>query len=274
MVLGNHLRRLREARRISAEDAGYTIRASHSKISRMELGRVGFKERDVADLLSLYGVGDGEEREALLGLARESNTPGWWHRYGDVLPGWFEAFLGLEEAASLIRAYEVHFVPGLLQSEDYARAVIRLGHTTASDEEIERRVRMRMSRRRLTEPDASPFWAVIDETALHRSVGSRSVMRGQVEHLIELADLGNLTLQIVPLSAAAHPAAGAPFSIMRFAEPALPDVVYLEHLTSAIYLDKSADVDAYMLAMNDLCLAAADPAESLKLLERLRRELS
>ncbi|MFD0784812.1 Scr1 family TA system antitoxin-like transcriptional regulator, partial [Micromonospora azadirachtae] len=146
MLLGAQLRRLRESSGVTREGAGWEIRASESKISRMELGRVGFKERDVADLLSLYGVKDDEEREVLLKLARDANSPGWWHRYGDVLPSWFQSYLGLESAAALIRTYEVQFVPGLLQTPAYARAVVLLGHGTAAPDEIDRRVGLRVRR--------------------------------------------------------------------------------------------------------------------------------
>src|SRR5258708_26793430 len=134
MLLGAHLRRLREAQGVSREDAGWEIRSSESKISRMELGRVGFKERDVEDLLTLYGLDDEEERTRLLTLAREANNPGWWHRYGDVLASWFQSYLGLEAAATMIRSYEIQFVPGLLQTEDYARAVVLLGHAAGGPE--------------------------------------------------------------------------------------------------------------------------------------------
>src|SRR5687767_12650538 len=149
MVLGGQLRRLRERRGISREAAGWQIRSSESKISRMELGRVGFKERDVADLLTFYGVTDEEERSALVTLARQANAPGWWHQYADVLPTWFQSYLGLESAASLIRNYEVQFVPGLLQTADYARAVIKLGYPAASAAELDRRVQLRMTRQEL-----------------------------------------------------------------------------------------------------------------------------
>ena len=172
MLLGAHLRRLREARGVTREDAGWEIRSSESKISRMELGRVGFKERDVADLLTLYGLDDPEERDRLLALARDANTPGWWHRYGDVLPGWFQSYLGLEAAASLIRTYEVQFVPGLLQTREYARAVVLLGHGRAPAEEVERRVDLRMARQELlTRADPPQLWAVVDEAALRRPIG-------------------------------------------------------------------------------------------------------
>jgi transcriptional regulator with XRE-family HTH domain len=274
ILLGAQLRRLRESRGISTEQAGYEIRGSHSKISRMELGRVGFKERDVADLLTLYGVSDPAERAPLLALAKEANTPGWWHRYGDILPSWFEVYLGLEEAASLLRTYELQFVPGLLQTEDYARAVVRLGYSDASDEEVERRVQVRTTRQeRFTSPDAPTLWAVLDEAVVRRPLGGREVMREQIRHLIEVSELPNVTLQIVPFGAGGHAAAGGPFTILRFAEPGLSDVVYLEQLTSALYLDKPTDVDTYMRAMNNLCITAERPDETSRYLTMVLDEL-
>ncbi|MQY02024.1 helix-turn-helix domain-containing protein [Actinomadura macrotermitis] len=274
ILLGAQLRRLREQRGISTEQAGYEIRGSHSKISRMELGRVGFKERDVSDLLTLYGVTGNGERAALLELAREANTPGWWHQYGDVLPQWFETFLGLEEAASLLRNYELQFVPGLLQTEDYARACVRLGFPDAGDEEdVERRVSVRLTRQeRFTSPGAPTLWAVIDEGVVRRPLGGPAVMRRQLEHLIEMAELPNVTLQIVPFGAGGHAAAGGPFTILRFAEPGLSDVVFLEQLTSALYLDKPTDVDTYMRAMNNLCITAARPDDTIAFLRDILRE--
>ncbi|CNG64358.1 Uncharacterised protein [Mycobacterium tuberculosis] len=274
ILLGAQLRRLREARGISTEQAGYEIRGSHSKISRMELGRVGFKERDVADLLTLYGVSAPGEREPLLRLAKEANNPGWWHQYGDILPSWFEVYLGLEEAASMLRAYELQFVPGLLQTEDYARAVVRLGYSDATDEEVERRVRIRTTRQeRFTSPEAPTLWAVLDEAVVRRPLGGREVMRAQIRHLIEVSELAHVTLQIVPFGAGGHAAAGGPFTILRFAEPGLSDVVYLEQLTSALYLDKPTDVDTYMRAMNNLCITAARPDDTVRYLTRILKEL-
>ncbi|MWA04728.1 helix-turn-helix domain-containing protein [Actinomadura sp. LD22] len=274
ILLGAQLRRLREARGVSTEEAGYEIRGSHSKISRMELGRVGFKERDVSDLLTLYGVNDPAERAPLLELAKEANTPGWWHRYADVLPSWFEVYLGLEEAASLLRTYEVQFVPGLLQTEDYAEAVVRLGHPDASDEEVERRVQLRTTRqRRFASPGAPTLWAVLDEAVVRRPVGDYKVMRRQIEHLIAMSELPNVTLQIVPFGAGGHAAAGAPFTILRFAEPGLSDIVYLEQLTSALYLDKPTDVDTYMRAMNELTIKALRPEATRWALAELLRQV-
>jgi transcriptional regulator with XRE-family HTH domain len=274
MVVGAQLRRLREASGISASDAGYAIRATHSKISRMELGRVSFRERDVADLLTMYGVLGEQERSAFLSLAREANIPGWWHDSADLLPGWFEPYLGLEEAASVIRNYEVQFVPGLLQTAGYARAVVRLGYAAAPEQEIERRTALRMTRQQLlTRPDGPHFWAVVDEAALRRPLGGPEVMRGQIDHLIEAAALPSVTVQVIPFRAGGHSAAGGPFSLLRFPEPDLPDVVYLEQLTSALYLDRPEDVDSYQAVMERLCLQAATAEGTVELLEEIRKDL-
>jgi transcriptional regulator with XRE-family HTH domain len=270
ILLGAQLRRLREADRITLEDAGKRIRASHSKISRLETGRVGFKDRDITDLLTFYGVTDDEEREALRALARRANAPGWWHDYSDVLPHWFEAYVGLEEVATQIRAYEVQFVPGLFQTEDYARAVTLLGHAGEPPRDIERRVRLRMARQAVLDREEPPnVWAVIDEAVLRRPAGPPAVMQGQLKHLAELSRRQNVTIQIIPFQAGGHAAAGGPFSILRFAEPDLPDVVYLEQLTSALYLDKPDAVDSYLRVMERICMEAATPADSMRILTDL-----
>lgn len=274
MMLGAQLRRLRESCGVTREGAGWEIRASESKISRMELGRVGFKERDVADLLTLYGITDPQERDALLHLARDANSPGWWHRYGDVLPSWFQAYLGLEAAAALIRTYELQFVPGLLQTEEYARAVVLLGHSRAASAEIDRRVTLRMRRQQVLHGEDPPqLWAVVDEAALRRPIGGAAVMRQQVSALIEATGLPNVRLQVVPFAAGGHAAAGGAFSILRFDDKELPDVVYIEQLTSALYLDKREDLDYYALAMERLCVEAEPPERTPELLGRILADL-
>jgi transcriptional regulator with XRE-family HTH domain len=271
IMLGRRLRQLRESRDISREAAGFVIRASESKISRMETGKVSFKERDIDDLLRLYGVTEQAEREVLLRVARQANSPGWWHRFGDVHPKWFETYLGLEAAASLIRTYEVQFVPGLLQTKEYAEAVIRLGHGGATDDEIARRVTLRMSRqRRLEDPKDLQLWAVVDEAALRRVLGDRAVMRGQIAALIEAAQLPNITLQVVRFGAGGHPAAGGPFTVLRFADREVPDLVYAEQLTSALYIDQREEVDTYIQAMERLCVAADPPEQTVEFLTELR----
>ncbi|MFI2650123.1 helix-turn-helix domain-containing protein [Micromonospora fulviviridis] len=274
MLLGAQLRRLREGAGVSRESAGWEIRSSESKISRMELGRVGFKERDVADLLTLYGVTAPDERAALLKLARDANSPGWWHRYGGVLPGWFQSYLGLEAAAALIRTYEVQFVPGLLQTPAYARAVILLGHRGAPPAEVDRRVNLRMERQELLRRSDPPqLWAVLDEAALRRPVGGPEVMRRQFDALIEATAAPHVRLQVVPFDAGGHAAAGGAFSILRFGDQDLPDIVYIEQLTSAVYLDRREDLDYYAGAMDRLCGEAAPPERTPELLTRIRDEL-
>jgi transcriptional regulator with XRE-family HTH domain len=273
MLVGSQLHRLREAAGVTTDQAGYEIRASRSKISRMENGRVSFKERDVADLLSLYGVTDEQVVVGMLSLARQANAPGWWSKYGDVLADWFEAYLGLEGAASVIRTFELQFIHGLFQTEDYARAVTRLGYRAAPAEEIERRVSLRLKRQELLAlPEPPQVWAVIDEGALRRPVGGHAVMRAQMKRLVEVAALRQVTLQVVPFARGGHAAAGGSFTILRFAEADMPDVVYSEQLTSALYLDKREDVDHYMEVMNHLSTEALPPAETTRFLAEIIRE--
>ncbi len=273
ILVGTQLRRLREAVGITREDAGYHIRASESKISRMELGRVGFKDRDVLDLLTLYGVSDPAERDALVTVAREANAPGWWHQYADVLPDWFQTYVGLEEATSVLRVYEVQFVPGLLQTPGYARAVITGGRPGASKEEVERLVNMRITRQELISKANGPrLWAVVDEGALRRPVGGPEVFRSQLEHLIEVtAELG-VILQVSPFRTGGPIAEAGAFTIMRFPEEDLPDVVYLEQLTSALYLDKREDVERYSEVMERLSVESEPPEHTADILRGMLRD--
>jgi transcriptional regulator with XRE-family HTH domain len=273
MLVGAQLRRLRTEQGISREEAGEAIRASEWKIHRLENGQVSFKERDVVDLLRLYGVSDPGDVAGFVILAREANQPGWWHHYGDVLPQWFRAYVDLESAAVLIRTYEAQFVPGLLQTEEYMRAVIQGALLDDTADEIEQRVQLRLTRQKLIErPDAPRLWAVVDEAALRRPVGGREVMRAQLEQLIEAAELPNVTLQVLPFAAGAHPAMIGAFSVLRFADQELPDVVYLEHLTSAIYLNKEDDVDQYLHVMETICVRAAAPDRTVEILGRILKE--
>jgi len=271
ILLGAYLRRLREAKRISLEDAGHVIRASASKISRLETGRVGFKDRDIADLLTFYGVTDEKDRTAWRGLASRANSPGWWHDFADVVPSWFDAYVGLEEAASQIHAYEVQFVPGLLQTEEYARGVIMLGYS--HPKEITRRVNLRMARQSvLDRPDPPSLNMVLDEAILLRPIGGSRTLRAQLKHLVEMSQRPNVTIQIIPFEAGGHAAAGGAFSLMSFAEDDLPDVVYVEQLTSARYLDKPDLVDGYVAVMQRLCADALTPAASVKVLRAALRD--
>ncbi len=273
IVLGAQLRRLREAAEISRADAGYAIRGSDSKISRMELGRVGFKERDVADLLSMYGVHDEEERQVFLDMVRKSNERGWWHRYSGTMPNWFQDFVGLEESASLIQSYELQFVPGLMQTEDYIRAVVGHGRPDLLDQEGERRVALRLQRQKvLTRQGAPRVWAVVDESVLHRPIGGPRVLREQIEHLLELTRQPNVTLQILPYNMSGYAAEGA-FSMLRFAEPSLPDIVYIEHLSGALYLDRVEELEIYGRVIDRLAVDAETPDRSRQLLSKFRPEI-
>jgi hypothetical protein len=239
----------------------------------MELGRVGFKERDVADLLTLYGVVDEQARSSVLDLVLTANEPGWWHRFNDLLPSWFQAYVGLEEAAARIRTYEVQFVPGLLQTKEYAKAVITAGAAGVGGEEIARRVDLRLERQRaLDRPGGPIFWAVIDEAALRRPIGGAEVMKAQLEHLIDLMRQPSITIQIMPFSFGGHSAEGGAFSILRFPDRDLPDVVYVEQLASALYLDKREDVDRYTEVMERLCAVSTTPEETVELLGDIMQE--
>lgn len=273
MLLGARLRRLREAKGLTREEAGFVIRASDSKVSRLELGRVSFKERDVADLLILYGVTDPAEREAMLALARQANQPTWWRAYDDVTPNWFQNYLGLEEAAVEIRSFEVHFVPGLLQTAEYARAVVASALPQPTPEQIERTVALRSLRQQVLTRDNPPhLWVVLDELALRRPIGDRRIMTEQLSHLIDMARTPRIALQLLPLSNGRHAGAGGAFTLLRFAEPTLPDVVYLEQLVSALYLDRVEHVDRYSEVMSQLSVESLSPEETINYLSDLLRE--
>jgi transcriptional regulator with XRE-family HTH domain len=271
ILLGAQLRRLREAKRITLEEAGNVIRASHSKMSRLESGRVAFKDRDIVDLFIHYGVTDQAQIQTLRGVAIRANSRGWWHDYSDVLPPWFEEYISLEEAAVQISGYEVQFVPGLLQTEDYARAVTLLAYS--NPKEISRRVSLRMARQaRLFGDDPVSLGMVLDEAALSRPIGGPSVMRAQLKHLIEMAQRPHVTVQVLPFNAGGHASAGGPFSVLHFAESDLSDVVYLEQLSTAQYLEKPDMVREYQAMIKRLRLEAATPADTLTWLQAMLSE--
>jgi transcriptional regulator with XRE-family HTH domain len=270
LLLGAQLRRLRESQGISAHDAAQAIRGSESKISRIELGRNAVREIDIADLLTLYGITDKAEREQLLSLASRANQPGWWHRYHDVLPPWFQAYIGLEESAQSIRSYDAQFVPGLLQTEEYAAAVLALGDFSL--DEAERLVVLRKERQRHFAAGGTRLWAIVDEVALRRPAGGPAVLSRQLEYLSELSRQPWLTLQITPFPTVSHAAPGS-FCLLRFADPALPDMVYAEQLNSATYIDKRAEVEPYLLALERLSLVSCTPADCADILGGIVAEL-
>ncbi len=273
IILGTQLRRLREAAGMNKSEAGYTIRASESKMRRLETGQVGFKERDVADLLTLYGVSNPVERQQFIELVKQSNQQGWWHPYTDVIPKWFEDFVGLEEAASRIQSYELMFVPGLLQTEEYARAVAGHGQPKPSDEDIERRVQLRKQRQRiLIGPNAPKLWALIDESVLHRPLGGDRVLRDQIGHLLDMTGMPNISVQVVPYPRSGSAAESA-FTLLRFAEPELPNVAYVEHVGGALYVERFEEIEIYGRIMDRLAISAETPEDSRQFLSKLRAEL-
>lgn len=267
IALGVRLRQLRKAGQISRATAGDAIRASASKISRLELGRVRCQIRDVQDLLCLYGA-DQEQRREILALADQACAPHWWQPYSEFVPDWFGPYLNLEQAAILIREYESQFVPGLLQTAAYAEAVCRLAPT--DPDEVARRVELRTRRQQKTldQPDGPVLWTVIDEAVLHRPIGGRDTMRAQLQHLLEAAQRPKVTLSVMPLRACGHTAARGTFSILRFAEPELHDIVYLEQLNSSIYLERRPDVEFYARVFDQLADISALPSDTEDLVQQ------
>jgi len=271
--LALELRRLREAARLTCEEVADHLECSASKISRVETGRVSVSPRDVRDMLDLYGV-PAAQRESLVQLARDSRQKGWWHAFSDTMQPQFATYVGLESAASEIRIYEVSLIPELLQTEDYARVVIRSGMMSSPSDDVERQVALRMARQpAITRDDPPKVWAVLDEAALRRQVGGPGLMRLQLEHLLAQAALPNVAVQVIPFGGGAHPAMGRPFIILVFPERVDTDVVYLEDLTSALYLEDVAEVDRYNVFFNHLRATALSFEDSSALITSVLKEM-
>jgi transcriptional regulator with XRE-family HTH domain len=263
LILAAHLRQLRAEAGLSPNEARARLDCSDSKISRLERGEVPLRERDVADLLYLYGI-DAEDIDAYRGLVRQSNQSGWWHQFDDVLPKWFDKFIGLQEAASLIRTYEVLLVPGLLQTPEYALAVAQGDDQLTDPHVVRRRTELRLARQELlTYPEAPTVWAILEEAVLHRQVADRAVMCGQLQHLGALAERPNVQIQIIPFDAPTGVTTGSPFTHLRFDPPSLPEIVYLEHGSGALYLDKEKETERYRSILDVLLNAADCPEVSL-----------
>ncbi|MEU2436309.1 helix-turn-helix domain-containing protein [Streptomyces rubradiris] len=274
VVLGRRLQDLRERAGLKREEAARVLHVAPATVRRMETAEVALKIPYLQLLLKAYGV-PGDEAEVFVQLAEEANRPGWWQRFHDILPGWFSMYVSLEGAASLIRSYEPHFVPGLLQTEDYARGVLKSGAIgQTSPDDIERHVDLRMRRQTLlTRPDAPRFWAVMDETALRRQVGGPEVMRAQIDKLLEATELAHVTLQVAPFANGPHPGTYGPFVLFRFAVSELPDMVYSEYLTGAVYLDARAEVATHLEVMDRMAAQAATAQRTKEILRDLRKEL-
>jgi transcriptional regulator with XRE-family HTH domain len=273
MILGRRLQQRRQDAGLSLEQAAKALRVTPLTVRRLEKAEVALKPLYVEKLLQTYGAAQ-QEVDEFVDLAEKANEPGWWHAYRDVVPSWFSAFVSLESDATVLRTYEPHYVSGLLQTPEYARAVMRGGFPNSDDTELSRRVDMRLRRQSLLEkPQAPTLWAVLEEAVLHRVVGGAEIMRGQIDRLLEAMELPHVSVDIVPFSAGAHVGACAPFTYFRFAEPELPDIVYSEILSASVYLDQRADVVAHLEAHNRMALLTSS-AESKALLNRMRKEYS
>lgn len=273
MILGRRLQERRQDAGRSLEDAARALRVTSLTIRRLEKAEVALKPLYVEKLLETYGA-DRQEIDEFVVLAERANEPGWWHTYRDVLPNWFSAYVSLEAGARTLRTYEPHYVTGLLQTHAYARGVLRGGFPNEADDDLARRVDLRLRRQSLLErPDAPTLWVVMEEAVLHRVVGGPEVMREQIERLLEVSELEHVSVDVVPFTAGAHVGACAPFTYFRFEEPELPDIVYTEVLSGAMYLDQRADVAAHLEAHSRMSLLTSD-ADSKALLNRMRKEYS
>ncbi|GHD75673.1 transcriptional regulator [Streptomyces mirabilis] len=273
MVLGKRLKQLREQAGVSFEEAARAIEVTPLTVRRIEKAEVGLRIPYVKELLRTYGV-PATEIDDFLALAREANQPGWWYKYRDVLPEWFSAYVSLESEASVIRLYEPHYVPGLLQTNDYATALMRVGFPNESKEDVARRVALRTRRQDLlAKPDAPAIWAILDETVLRRPVGGAEVMRAQIDRLHEVLDMPKVRIQVMRFGVGAHPGAFGPFHHFRFGFSELPDVIYTESLAGAVYVDRPGDVVTYLEVLDRMSVQAEPVARTRAILAELRKEL-
>jgi transcriptional regulator with XRE-family HTH domain len=269
--LAAELRALRERSRLTIEQVAERMEVSSSKISRIETARVGTPPRDVRDLLDIYGV-TGEQRETLLRIAREAREKHWLDPYSD-LP--FFAAANMEGAASSMRIYSAQVVPGLLQTVDYGRAVIRAIRVDLEQGEIDRRVEVRKERQSiLTREDPPHLWVVLDEAVLQRVIGGVEVQRAQLQRLVEATALPRVTLQVLPFTAGAHAGLDGEFTILSFPDDADQDVVYIENTMSDLYLEHPDAIRRYNLLFDHLRAKALDPAHSAEFFVRVAKELS
>jgi len=273
--LAAELHRLRQASKLTIEQVAESLEWSPGKVSKIENARVSVLPRDARKLLDTYGITEGQERELLLTLARESRERGWWQQYGEAIPEWFATYVGLEAEAAVISVYQAEIVPGLLQTQRYAAALHRAELMNATEEEIERHVAVRMERQaRLKQPDAPHLWVVLNEAALRRIVGERAIMHEQLLKLTEAANAPNITLQVLPFSAGAHASMDSAFWIVSFDPPTDGDIVYFEHPTCSLYLEKPDEVARYRLVYEHLRAASLSLDESRRLLARSAADLA
>ena len=272
--LGIELRRLREHAELTCEDVGQRLECSGTRISRMETGRISVRPGDVRELLEVYGV-SGAEADSLVQLAREARRKGWWHTYGRVLPTWFEAYIGLESEAVRLHDFQSLVIPGLLQTEDYARAVLRAGPHARSSAEIDRQVALRMERQKiLSQAEPPDVWVVLSESVLRVDVGGPAIMRAQLRQLAGVAERPNIALQVLPLATVAHVHPVSPFTMLEFPNTADPAVVYLEHLTGSLFLENEDEVRRYRVIFDHLRAESLGTGESADLIAQVEADLA
>ena len=267
--LALELRQFREQAGLTGEQVAEDMGWSVAKVYRLEGDKVRILVRDVGRLLRLYKIG-GAQAEAVLELARQARVKDWWHQYSGAIPEWFQFYVGLEAAVSAMHGYDSELVPGLLQTEQYVRAIMSTAPVRDDNDETERQITVRMERqKRLTAADAPFLWAVLNEGVIRRTVGGTQVMRTQLRHLADMSTLGNVTVQVLTFDAGAHSAMHGAFKVMRFPEPVDPDVVYVEAQTGALYLEKPEDVARYSLIFDYLRAQALSPEASRDLMTQL-----
>jgi len=278
--LGRYLRDLRGQARLTVRRAARELEWSEAKIWRIETGLTSLRSLDVQAMCQIYGA-SAEMTEGLMGLAKETKARGWWHSYGDVIPEFFDLYIGLEEAASSFAWYESDLVPGLLQTEEYARVLITVGGSGVDETEVERRLHVRMARQVLLSRATDPpvFTIVLSESVVRRPVGGTRVLRGQLERLVQVGDLPNVSLRIVPFAAGLHAGVvSGPFLVLRFpttgdGRDTEPPTVYREGLTGALYLDKPHEVEGHEVAFAGIWDAALNEGDSAQLITQIAREL-
>lgn len=259
---------------MTAEAVAEQLEFDQSWVSRIESGRRGIRPNDLRALLDVYGI-HGADRDELLRLARQARQRAWWHSYGDVIPEWFQVFVGLEAEAADLRSYDAELVPGLLQTPDYYRAYLSTAPMSASAEEIDRKIEFRQARQqRVVGDEPLQLWSILNEAAIRRPVGGAATMRAQIKHLIQMSDRSNVTIQVLPFAAGPHPAMDGAFVVLGFPEAPDPDVIYLESQVGSLYLEEATAVDRYNLVFNHLRAKALDPDQSRSLLASVSKEAS
>ncbi|HEY0934384.1 MAG TPA: helix-turn-helix transcriptional regulator [Trebonia sp.] len=272
--LGTELRKLRESNGYKLEEVAAQLGVAPSTLSRIETGKAPTKSAYLSQMLETYGVVDPAQRQILVDMAREGHRKGWWAAYDDVLPSGFDIYVGLEAETAAVRGYEISVVHGLLQTADYARAVLGEMFPRHSVEQIDRLVDLRIQRQqRLDDDPPLELWAILDEAVVRRPVGGGTVMRRQLEHLLAMAARPGLTLQVLPFSCGAHAGHGGPFSILEFPNRTDAEVAYVESVAGLLYLEKDREVRARTEAFDRLRAAALAPAASAELIARVASEL-